>query len=333
MPKRLIARFLGSLGRWAVSIEKRLTPPTASEAFKKRLAKWRQLWFVVDIPLFIDSQAIEKLHDALSRPEFETTSRKQSSTAARSKEFQDDLTLSGETGLAPFMKASTSAKFSQKRSTSNSQTLDLNQEANRSTEMRFEKIINFYAHNYPERIFWAENDLSKVIDTNGNSLTWQEVSTLIAEPAPRPLIVFDLSKGSKLIAMAAENTKGELKEIYKDYIRELPNGDQIPTYSSAPENSKSYWEKLEEHFNPTIAMRSVENSTKDGTRIDWIDYRLISKAANTVISIHLHLSPKGEYNTGTFAYQTVRRGFKYGIKIVGTLKQGEDVNVLAIYEN
>ncbi|MCY1302542.1 hypothetical protein D9M70_522030 [compost metagenome] len=231
------------------------------------------------------------------------------------------------------MKASTSAKFGQKRNTSDSHTNDLNQEANHSTEMRFEKIINFYARNYPDRVFWVKNDLSEVNDTNGQLLTWQNVSDLIPAPAPRPLIVFDLPKGSKLIPMAAENVKGELKEIYKEYINKLPNGNQIPPYNSTPGNPNIYWEKLEELFDPIIAMRSIEESTNDGNRIDWLDYRLISKSGNTVIPIHLHLVPKGEYNTGTFAYQTVRRGFKHGIKIVGTLKQGEDVNVLAIYEN
>lgn len=333
MMKRSIARLLGGLGRWAVSIEGKLIPHSAPEAFKNRLAKWQQLWFVVDIPLFIDSQAVEKLYDALSRPEFETKSRRLSSTKTKSNEFQDDLTLTGEIGLAPFMKASTSAKFGQKRNTSDSHTNDLNQEANHSTEMRFEKIINFYARNYPDRVFWVKNDLSEVNDTNGQLLTWQNVSDLIPAPAPRPLIVFDLPKGSKLIPMAAENVKGELKEIYKEYINKLPNGNQIPPYNSTPGNPNIYWEKLEELFDPIIAMRSIEESTNDGNRIDWLDYRLISKSGNTVIPIHLHLVPKGEYNTGTFAYQTVRRGFKHGIKIVGTLKQGEDVNVLAIYEN
>ena len=36
--------------------------------------------------------------------------------------------------------------------------------------------------------------------------------------------------------------------------------------------------------------------------------------------------------TWTFAYQLVRRGSRYGVRVIGTLKRGQDINVLAIYE-
>ncbi len=34
------------------------------------------------------------------------------------------------------------------------------------------------------------------------------------------------------------------------------------------------------------------------------------------------------HDTGVFAYNFVPRGFNYGLRIVGTLKSGPDVNVL-----
>ncbi len=49
-------------------------------------------------------------------------------------------------------------------------------------------------------------------------------------------------------------------------------------------------------------------------------------------TIHLHVEPRLEYNTGTFAYRLVRQSFTRGIRIVGTLKDGPNINVLAIYE-
>jgi hypothetical protein len=48
--------------------------------------------------------------------------------------------------------------------------------------------------------------------------------------------------------------------------------------------------------------------------------------------MHLHIEVAGKYNTGTFAYRLIRRGEGHGIRIVGSLRDGPDVNVLALYE-
>lgn len=326
-----LSRILTTLGSWALTMAKKLALNNAQEEFKNRLR--HKLWFVVDIPLFIDEKAVKKLHDALNRPEFETKSRKANISSVNMTEYNSEITGGGEIGLAPFMKSSTTTKFGQKRSSSTSKGAEISQEKNDSAEMQFEKIINFYANNYPNRIFWAKTDLTEVFNTEGLSLSWTEVSELINTPAPRPLIIFEVPIGSKIVPMAAETEDGKLIEIYKDFINNTKNGKKIPQYSSIPAQAQIYWGSLEKHFESSVAMKSVENATKDGGRIDWIDYRLISRVGNQIIPIHLHLAPKGGYSTGTFAYQTIRRGHKHGIKIIGTLKQGEDINVLAIYEN
>ena len=41
----------------------------------------------------------------------------------------------------------------------------------------------------------------------------------------------------------------------------------------------------------------------------------------------------GDYDTGVFAYNLVRRGERYGLRIVGSLKSQPSLNVLAIYES
>ncbi|MAM89560.1 MAG: hypothetical protein CME36_19860 [unclassified Hahellaceae] len=200
--------------------------------------------------------------------------------------------------------------------------------------MQFEKVIGFYKQNYPKRIFWVGENLSQIMDIDGKLYTWDEISKEIAVAAPRPLIIFELEKGSKIIPMAGETVDSMFKPIYKSYIAQLDNSDDFPEYKSEDDpESDRYWKALEESFDSAKAMREVENATKSGGRLDWIDYRLLSIEENEILPIHLHLAPKGNYNTGTFAYQTVRRGSKFGLKIVGTLKQGRDVNVLAMYEN
>ncbi len=77
-------------------------------------------------------------------------------------------------------------------------------------------------------------------------------------------------------------------------------------------------------------MLAVEAAATQHGRIHWIDYRLpLTKEGDT---LHLHICPGGMYDTGNLAYYLIKRGFKHGIRLVGTLKSEPDMNVLAIYE-
>jgi hypothetical protein len=46
----------------------------------------------------------------------------------------------------------------------------------------------------------------------------------------------------------------------------------------------------------------------------------------------LHLHAHADYDTGVFAYNLIRRGERYGLRIVGSLKSQPALNVQAIYE-
>jgi hypothetical protein len=48
--------------------------------------------------------------------------------------------------------------------------------------------------------------------------------------------------------------------------------------------------------------------------------------------VHLKLSGNGGYPTGTFAYNIIRKGYEYGLRIVGTLSSEPDISVLAAFE-
>lgn len=48
--------------------------------------------------------------------------------------------------------------------------------------------------------------------------------------------------------------------------------------------------------------------------------------------LHLHVVARGDYDTGVFAYGIIRRGERFGLRIVGSLKSQPALNVLAIYE-
>ena len=49
-------------------------------------------------------------------------------------------------------------------------------------------------------------------------------------------------------------------------------------------------------------------------------------------TLHLDVSARGDYDTGVFACNFIRRGERYGLRIVGSLKSKPALNVLAAYE-
>jgi hypothetical protein len=77
-------------------------------------------------------------------------------------------------------------------------------------------------------------------------------------------------------------------------------------------------------------MLAVEKASAELGRIQWIDYRVPVTAEGD--TLHLHVCAEGKFDTGVFAYNFVKRGYKHGLRLVGTLKSEPDMDVLAIYE-
>ena len=93
---------------------------------------------------------------------------------------------------------------------------------------------------------------------------------------------------------------------------------------------KQYWQWFDKNYIATTAMLEIEKSATKNGRIRWIDYRLPLNDDGDLLHLHVHSFEK--YDIGDLAYNFVKRGFKHGIRIVGTLKSEADMNVLAIYE-
>ena len=106
----------------------------------------------------------------------------------------------------------------------------------------------------------------------------------------------------------------------------------MPRYPSETENTKhqkKYWHSLKKNFKSRIAMQHIEKNFESG-RVGWIDFRILFNDDGR--TGHLHIVARGNYHAGVFGYNFVHRGYKYGCRIVGSLKAGNDINVLAIYE-
>ena len=93
---------------------------------------------------------------------------------------------------------------------------------------------------------------------------------------------------------------------------------------------ESYWNWFRENFDPKSAIQTIEEASAEHGRVEWIDFRLpYTQAGDT---LHLHVQGRQTYNTGTFAYNLVKRGYEHGVRLVGTVKSGPDMDVLAVYE-
>lgn len=122
-------------------------------------------------------------------------------------------------------------------------------------------------------------------------------------------------------------TWAELGEPYVDEM-DVDQGDEVE--EDVERARELYWNWYKDNFDPKGTIEAIEAAAEKNGSIRWIDYRLpIDDSGRT---LHLHLNGRERYDTGTFAYNFVKRGFKHGLIIVGTLKSEPDIDVLAVFE-
>lgn len=179
-----------------------------------------------------------------------------------------------------------------------------------------------YACNLPDRVFAVDD---------GN-VGWPSADCIAA--SPRSLIVIDVKPGAALVPIAAESGGGRVDLI-------LPQRADAPRYPSGADaredlasQRSAYWSWIVQHFDAHQAMIAVEDAaTAASTHFEWVDYRMaLWQDRVPVGTAHLHLAGRGQYPTGTYAYNMIKRASKHGIRIVGLLKSEPDINVLAIFE-
>jgi hypothetical protein len=153
---------------------------------------------------------------------------------------------------------------------------------------------------------------------------------------PRALLFLDLPPGTAIMPAAIELAKGEVDVLQRTIEKELKlKGKKVPDLPSttAPaEDKRNYYRQMQsaDVYDNQIALEAVEDAARDDD-IAWIDFNVALDPAGSEF-LHLHVAARQEFDTGVFAYNFVRRGFLHGVRIVGTLKTGPDLNVLAIFE-
>lgn len=315
------------------------TPMTPAEpGAAKRASDLGFFWFLVDAPMFVDDTLIGRFHDAVIRPDSITVSEAETTSATREKARR--LGVEGKaTGEIPFVvNLALKGKFDNKTTRTDSATLERQLEIPRTPERLLEEIVAFYLAYFPHRVIRVDpQDVNVTTADVEVDASYETLDDICNTAGPRPIVLIDAPPGTKLMPMAGEFQSGEVNVIYDELISALPTADKpLKQFSHEVDSEKTAesWAELAQRFDSRIAIKVLEAAGKkrNGARFDWIDFRMPIGQQSKLSPIHLHVAPAGQYSMGTFAYAFVRRGFAHGIRIVGTLKTGGDVNVLAIYE-
>jgi hypothetical protein len=300
------------------------------------------LAWLADAPLFIDKDQIAAFYDAVVRPEGRrgktviSLERYEGQTTKLEGAVEGEISVSKLiTTLLPFLdvkaKASAGAEHEEAGSETRGQTVELY--PIETPQRQLVQLTLHYLTNLPKRM--------KVV-TDPTRPGWCDQEFISG--LPRALVFLDFPgwnedkglPGTKFIPMAAEVDKGEVVTVY-DQLKSS-RGESPP---AAPERHScasqqeydaawiDYWAWFEKNFSSKVATETLEKVIASGGRIQWIAYRVPLPHQGV---LHLDICGRGEFDTGTFAYNLIKRGYKHGLRVVGTLKSEPDLNVLAIFE-
>lgn len=303
-----------------------------------------ELFWLADAPLFIDRRQIEAFYDAVVRPTFKTS--KLIDTAGEDIK----VSVAGKTttevkvsfssfwaaivAIFPALEGKVGGELAGGReSISRAQTnvelapIDTPQRQLLLLTLHYiqlhrAKLTRFYIVQDPSNEVWRTPDFIRAVP---RGLIYLELPGQADARSP--------TVPTMLIPTAAEFEGHGVEELFT----RMPGAEVGPYPEKAGSQEellgqrREYWMRFQEKFSATKAMAAVEDAAKSAKgRIRWIDYRLpITDRGDT---LHLHFCPAGEFDAGVFAYNLIKRGFKHGLRLVGTLKSEPDMNVLAVYD-
>jgi hypothetical protein len=297
----------------------------------------RELAWLADAPLFIDGPQVTAFYEAVVAP-----SAHEKRITISLKNLEGKKTIIGgaakaEIGLTdwlatvfPFIsaKGEIDVKAERERQLQQERGQVIELEPISSPHRQLIYLAFHYAAQLPHRL--------KIVADPAKDSSWYEPE-FVAE-LPRALVFLDFQRGAQFIPMAAEVDAGKVVLMHVEAAcsfvgaRENPNPPPDDKQLKGRELDAAwarYWQWYADNFHPLRAIDVIEKTVADGGRIRWIDYRVPLIGGKTV---HLHVCGRGEYDTGVFAYNTVRRAWRYGMRLVGTVKSSPDINVLAMFD-
>lgn len=294
----------------------------------------KELLWLIDAPLFIDERQVNALYDATVRPDYEDVQITISNAISKDTSIGGSISVNG--GM-PWLTAGGGL------------TRDKSKGVNRSRDTSAAAVSNPYRHliavtlhyagepEYRNRLLRGDLGVPVVLDGLDQRIpAWTEEAFI--DSLPRALALIELPPRSIIIPAALELVDAEVHVIADELAEKLgeKSGESPMAWpsSDAPQEQRTkYYSWFRSNWDDRIAIKTVEDTVKDH-QIAWIDYNtlVVAESKGVEVPLHLHVSGRGVYDTGVFAYNFITRAYNYGIRVVGTLKSGPDLNVLAIFE-
>jgi hypothetical protein len=283
------------------------------------------LSWLADAPVFIDGQQIGAFYDAVVGREFRAVQLQLSAGQNEQLERSAGGSVNaGSSPLFPWLKIDAAAQAGRTRSRGRQAGQSIVLEPVESPSMRLVQLTLHYLSNQPDRL----RVVTQETGVPGN----EEVSA-----SPRMLAFIDVPPGTMLLPQAAELDRGRVVTFFDALTARLQQDRDKPraAYPANPATDEgtrqrdAYWKWYAEHWNTDEVVKVVEEVIGDGGRPRWIDYKMTFATGD---GLNLHVIAYGGYDTGVFAYNLIRRGWRYGLRIVGSLKSQPALNVLAIYD-
>ena len=188
---------------------------------------------------------------------------------------------------------------------------------------------------FHDRLLFLESPATTIKTLAGRTIEFVDFSEA-RDSFPRSLVFLEVLPGAAIIPTMCEFAAGGLEPLHEKLIASLwPSAEGRPTYPrgstpAASDEQRIFWKGINEKYDSLTATEVLEKATTDGRKLEWVDFRLpLNSSGDT---LHLHACPRGQYAAGTFGYNFIRRGNRKGVRIVGSLKRGPSLNVLAIFE-
>lgn len=289
------------------------------------------LAWLADAPLFIDAEQISAFYDAVVMPENDTDKISISTKdVALSK-----TSVTGKVGakvgtgallatIFPFLDAEASAEGAggHERSKGAERADVIELRPIRTPHRQLVQLALHYAANLPNRVCYLR-------DGNWGRL----LDPLYIAEIPRALVFLDLLPRQPIIPLATELATGRVVTLFDELAAEMSKNVRSlpPSYPMADDRevTRRYWEWYSANYSPIAAMNVLERGIGEGGLARWVDYRL--KMTDDE-SLHFSMRGRGKFATGIHAFSTIFRGHEHGLRIVGTVKSGPDLSVLALFE-
>lgn len=304
----------------------------------------KRLWWLADAPLFLDEELVTSFYDAIVRPQFELQGKVVGEISEATRTLLTGGTGELELGLPSFLttvlpeaKGRITGQIERTRQDRSEASEQYDLKPVRTAGRKLEELIAVYVADaqFHDRLLFMNCPTSGIETLTGLNVGLETFSQA-NNSFPRSLVFLEILPGTAIIPTFCEFTDGGTSPLYETLISKLwKEHEERPVYPKASgptvaSERRSYWNAIAQRFNSRTAMEVLESAVCEKRRLEWVDFRL--RLNDEGETLHLHVCPRGTYPAGTFGYNFIRRGDREGIRIVGSLKRGPDLNVLAIFE-